>query len=291
MLRVKRHTFKIMLATSLLWLVVDLAMLLLYRECEGEECASNSSSSSSRSSTIGQEEQTTESSRWAGYPSSQLQEWTARAAVTAGSPDLPGEQGQAVRTPPGREKEKAEKFKVNQFNLLVSELISVNRSLGDVRLAECRGRQYPALLPTTSIVIVFHNEALSTLLRTLHSIINRCLLLLLIFLMPPVSRSPLALVQEILLVDDASTQPHLGLQLEQEVAKLPLPVKLLRTGTRSGLIRWAPVLVEVPVSASGPRARLLGAGQAQGQVLTFLDSHVEATEGWLEPLLSEVGSY
>jgi polypeptide N-acetylgalactosaminyltransferase len=53
-----------------------------------------------------------------------------------------------------------------------------------------------------------------------------------------VTRSPLELIQEILLVDDASPQEHLGSRLEQEVARLPVPVRVLRTGTRSGLIRW-----------------------------------------------------
>ena len=38
-------------------------------------------------------------------------------------------------------------------------------------------------------------------------------------------------------VDDASEQDHLKDALEEYVAKLPLPVHVYRTGTRSGLIR------------------------------------------------------
>lgn len=48
---------------------------------------------------------------------------------------------------------------------------------------------YPDDLPRTSVVIVFHNEAWTTLLRTVHSVMDR---------------SPRHLLEEIVLVDDAS---------------------------------------------------------------------------------------
>jgi len=65
---------------------------------------------------------------------------------------------------------------------------------------------------------------------------------------------------------------HLGKQLEDYVSTLPVPVYVLRTQKRSGLIR----------------ARLLGAKNVKGQVITFLDAHCECTEGWLEPLLARI---
>lgn len=65
---------------------------------------------------------------------------------------------------------------------------------------------------------------------------------------------------------------HLGQRLKDYVAKLPVPVVTDKLPERSGLIR----------------ARMRGAELARGSVLTFLDSHCECTEGWLEPLLARI---
>jgi hypothetical protein len=70
--------------------------------------------------------------------------------------------------------------------VLILNLNLYNNGMVDFR---CKSKQYPTLLPTTSIVIVFHNEAWSTLMRTIWSAINR---------------SPRPLLKEIILVDDAS---------------------------------------------------------------------------------------
>lgn len=46
----------------------------------------------------------------------------------------PGENGRGVEIPKEEEQLKNEKFKLNQFNLLASDRIALNRSISDVRL-------------------------------------------------------------------------------------------------------------------------------------------------------------
>ncbi|XP_043986360.1 polypeptide N-acetylgalactosaminyltransferase 6-like isoform X1 [Gambusia affinis] len=157
------------------------------------------------------------------------------------------------------QKEESSGFKKNQFNQFASDRISLHRDLGeDTRHPDCLNQKFLRCpgLPTTSVIIVFHNEAWSTLLRTVYSVLHT---------------APAALLTEILLVDDASTDDFLKTPLDEYVKGLQI-VRVLRQKERKGLIT----------------ARLMGAQAAQGEVLTFLDSHCECFPGWLEPLLARI---
>uniref|UniRef100_A0A1I8HFC3 Glyco_trans_2-like domain-containing protein n=1 Tax=Macrostomum lignano TaxID=282301 RepID=A0A1I8HFC3_9PLAT len=158
-----------------------------------------------------------------------------------------------------REPDEAQGWRLYQFNESASRLISPDRDIGDPRSQACRlaaDSDNDVIMPQASVIICFHNEAWSVLLRTVHSVLNR---------------SPRESVAEILLVDDASTLEHLGKPLEVQLKKERYGgnVRVMRTGTRQGLIR----------------ARLLGARAAKAAALVFLDSHCECAPGWLSPLL------
>lgn len=51
------------------------------------------------------------------------------------SPTGPGEMGKAVVIPAEMQEESKQKFKIHQFNLLASEMMSLNRSLPDHRMS------------------------------------------------------------------------------------------------------------------------------------------------------------
>ncbi|XP_006870092.1 PREDICTED: polypeptide N-acetylgalactosaminyltransferase 6 [Chrysochloris asiatica] len=177
-------------------------------------------------------------------------------------PNGPGADGKAFQKStwtPEETQEKEEGYKKHCFNAFASDRISLQRVLGpDTRPPECVDQKFRRCpqLPTTSVIIVFHNEAWSTLLRTVYSVLHT---------------APAMLLKEIILVDDASTEEYLKKQLDQYVTHLQI-VRVVRQQERKGLIT----------------ARLLGASVAQAEVLTFLDAHCECFHGWLEPLLARI---
>lgn len=82
-------------------------------------------------------------------------------------------------------------------------------------------------------------------------------------------RSPIKLLTEIILIDDASTIENLGNDLTEYInANMPI-VKLIRLRERSGLIK----------------ARIIGAMAAKSEILVYLDSHCEVYHNWLPPML------
>lgn len=193
------------------------------------------------------------------YTQAELKPHLERPPQDPNSPGADGKPFKKDHMTPEEEKEKEEGMTRHCFNQFASDRISLSRSLGDdTRPPECVERKFRRCppLPTTSVIIVFHNEAWSTLIRTVYSVLHS---------------SPAILLKEIIMVDDASTAEHLKSQLEDFVSQLKI-VHVVRQLERKGLIT----------------ARLLGASIAQGEVLTFLDAHCECFHGWLEPLLARI---
>jgi polypeptide N-acetylgalactosaminyltransferase len=171
------------------------------------------------------------------------------------------------------------------INMIASDHIPMDRVVPDIRHPECKYWHYPDKLPTTSVVIVFHNEGLTTLMRTAHSVLLR---------------SPRKLIREVLLIDDCSDKKNLGKELEDYILEhfgdfksgdMPTyqgdkgnlgetlyeksgKVRLLRNVERQGLIR----------------SRTRGAEAATGDVVVFLDAHCEVNQNWLPPLLAPVAN-
>ncbi|PAA60805.1 hypothetical protein BOX15_Mlig011947g1 [Macrostomum lignano] len=171
----------------------------------------------------------------------------------------PGEQGKGVHLDASENKAADDLFRVNGFNALVSDKMSLFRSLADIRHSACQGERYRRGLPTASIIIPFHEEHWSTLLRTVVSCIHR---------------APRHLVKEVILVDDFSKKSFLGDPLEKYVSAHFTNVRVLRNAKREGLIR----------------TRIFGARNATGDVLIFLDSHCECNINWLPPLLHPIAN-
>lgn len=175
------------------------------------------------------------------------------------------------------------------MNMVASSYIPMDRVVPDIRHPECKYWHYPEKLPTASVVIVFHNEGLTTLMRTAHSVLLR---------------SPRKLIKEVVLLDDYSDKEELGKELENYISEhfgefkkitgndlsssytadkanfgetlyeKSGKVRLVRNNERQGLIR----------------SRTRGAEVSTGDVIVFLDAHCEVNQDWLPPLLAPIAN-
>ncbi|XP_040057495.2 polypeptide N-acetylgalactosaminyltransferase 5 [Gasterosteus aculeatus] len=167
-----------------------------------------------------------------------------------------GQFGQPALVANNEKAEVKKRWDEGHFNVFLSDRIPVDRAVPDTRPETCAQKLVHDDLPSTSVIFCFVDEVWSTLLRSVHSVLNR---------------SPAHLLTEIILVDDFSTKDYLKEQLDTYMSQFP-KVRIIHLKERQGLIR----------------ARLAGAAVAKGEVLTFLDSHIECNLGWLEPLLERV---
>ncbi|KAM9547950.1 polypeptide N-acetylgalactosaminyltransferase 9 isoform 1-T1 [Salvelinus alpinus] len=150
------------------------------------------------------------------------------------------------------------KYEEYGYNAQLSDRISLDRSIPDYRPKKCKQLTYPEDLPQISVVFIFVNEALSVILRSVHSVVNH---------------TPAHLLKEIILVDDNSDSVELKFNLDQYVNKrYPGLVKIVRNSKREGLIR----------------ARIHGWNAATAPVVGFFDAHVEFNTAWAEPILTRV---
>ncbi|KAL5261290.1 hypothetical protein ACHWQZ_G007109 [Mnemiopsis leidyi] len=123
----------------------------------------------------------------------------------------------------------------------------------------CTNRTYTTSNTSVSVIINYHNELLSLVLRSLYTVLAA---------IPPHN------LHEVILIDDGSdlASYHELREVEPLVSELDVDVKFYRWEDNKGLIysrRWA-------------------AQHATGRAVLVLDSHVEVRPGFLGPLLALV---
>lgn len=144
------------------------------------------------------------------------------------------------------------------YDEVIAKKVSITRTIPDGRHKSCKVKKY-SVKNKVSIIISVFNEAWHVLLRTLHSIMQR---------------TPEKLISEVVIIDDCSDEilTYMKTELQEYVKQWGSKVRVIRNEKREGLIR----------------SRNQAARSAKGEVLVFLDSHVEVNKGWLEPLLDKI---
>ncbi|KAM9807920.1 putative polypeptide N-acetylgalactosaminyltransferase 8 [Neosynchiropus ocellatus] len=162
--------------------------------------------------------------------------------------------------PEEEQKEAEGLFQIYGYNVFLSNRLPLDRKLPDMRDKRCP-RNHPQDLPTVSVVLIYLNEALSIIKRAIRSVITH---------------TPAHLLREIILVDDCSSYNDLGEPLQNYIDRVhsenPGLVKKVRHRRQMGLAQ----------------SRISGWERATADVVVILDAHVEATVGWVEPLLARI---
>ncbi|RVE72294.1 hypothetical protein OJAV_G00060360 [Oryzias javanicus] len=158
------------------------------------------------------------------------------------------------------QKEAEALFQLYGYNSFLSNQLPLDRKLPDMRDHRCL-KNYPRDLPSISVVLIYLNEALSVIKRAIRSIITH---------------TPQRLLKEIILVDDHSTYNDLGKPLQDYMTEIHKE--------RPGLLKKVWHKKQMGLSQS----RISGWEHATGDVVAILDAHIEATDGWAEPLLARI---
>lgn len=155
------HTFRIVLFTSLIWIALGFGFLVYYSDCgingDGFNCGTGGKQARvhqlqahrqlqnqlppealpqhQKSYENGHNNNIINSSPLPPYQSHQLVQWSPVKLIN-NPKNWPGENGVGVIIPKKDEALKNEKFTINQFNILASDQIALNRSIRDVRMEQ-----------------------------------------------------------------------------------------------------------------------------------------------------------
>ncbi|XP_023159330.1 putative polypeptide N-acetylgalactosaminyltransferase 13 [Ceratitis capitata] len=195
--------------------------------------------------------------------------------------------------------ERTDAWEFYHYNAARSDVIGALRALPDTRDVSCTARPYHFTVQhaRVSIVIAFHNEARSALLRTILTLYHRT------------QRRHL---HELILIDDYSDDGDLlpdmlNLKIPPFLRNFsstsPTPMTLTKSSSSYFTSNSqaapptntfsAPTEVTIKTARNTRRSGVIasrnrGARLATGDYLLFLDSHCEVNVGWLEPLLERL---
>ncbi|KAH9582575.1 Polypeptide N-acetylgalactosaminyltransferase 2 [Schistosoma haematobium] len=147
--------------------------------------------------------------------------------------------------------------KTQKFNIELCHNLTLNTLAHHLNIELLSIKEIYKYIPKISIIIIAYNENSIIIKNTLQSILMNTSLLLF-------NNN----IKEIILIDDYSNPPI----DDDQIRTLSKIIRVIRNENRVGLIK----------------SRMNGARNATGEILVFLDAHVETLEYWLEPLVVQL---